>query len=414
MKKSIIIPIAFVILLIGAVIIANTASRHSCSGRADENITEKNDTESCDTDQYVELVIPSFVQELGRGEWVADTICVVNGETYYYASEDFGIMRVIYHNDKLLIADPALMVDSFASGCRDKFYVSVVDKSRVIDFSNMQSLKGISSISQQLPAFTRYKNDSVADFGHTVFYSLSVDFPKESVPHADEIRKWLVDLMVDSQTLDADVPEGNDLLIGYKKRQNGGRKYKGDIYDHNQIAKFISGIYFAIKKGECGTNDENYPSYLFSMLNLEARVQNDRYVSYQQCTHDYNGGIHGYYTERLISYDHVHQQEIDFDYLFNPQCRQQLLDILLEVAKNHPKYKRWGANITERVCLTDEKGNPTGEWRFPQPGLSDEGVVFSFQPYEINCFAAGTYHFTIPYNKVENFLAPKGKWCIGM
>ena len=45
----------------------------------------------------------------------------------------------------------------------------------------------------------------------------------------------------------------------------------------------------------------------------------------------------------------------------------------------------------------------------PQPGLSEEGVVFSFQPYAISCFAAGVFHFTIPYKLVMPYLTDKAK-----
>ncbi len=421
MKKMIILPMSFIVLLIGAVIIANASSCHG-GNTSDEKDIEKDieygdvetDDDSDDINTYVPPVIPSFVQELGNGEWFADTICVVNGKVFYYASEDIGTKSVIYDDKKVWVADPTLHYDSFASGCNDKFYVSVIDKIRIIDFSKEQSLQSMSSLSLLLPSFTRYNKDSIAGFGRNVFYSFTCDFPKKTVPHDEAIRKWLVKKITDSQAMDEDVPEGNALLIDYKKRPNGGWKYRGDLYNHHQIAKFASGLYFALKKGEYGTNDEDYPSHLFSMLNLEAKVQNKRFVTYQQCTHDYNGGIHGYYTQRLISYDLEHKQEIDFNYLFSSQSKKQLLDVLLSVAESNPKYKSQGGNITGAVCITDENDNLTGELRFPQPGLSDEGVVFSFQPYEINCFAAGTFHFTIPYDKVRNLLTPRGKWCIGM
>ena len=315
MKKMIILPMSFIVLLIGAAIFANASSCHG-GNTSDEKDIEKDieygdvetDDDSDDINTYVPPVIPSFVQELGNGEWFADTICVVNGKVFYYASEDIGTKSVIYDDKKVWVADPTLHYDSFASDCNDKFYVSVIDKSRIIDFSK----------------FTRYNKDSIAGFGRSVSYSITVDFPKSSIFHAKEIGKWLVNKIADSQAMDEDVPEGNALLINYKKRPNGGWKYRGDLYNHHHIAKFASGLYFALKKGEYGTNDEDYPSHLFSMLNLEAKVQNKRFVTYQQCTHDYNGGIHGYYTQRLISYDLEHQQEIDFNYLFSSQSKKQL------------------------------------------------------------------------------------------
>ena len=65
-----------------------------------------------------------------------------------------------------------------------------------------------------------------------------------------------------------------------------------------------------------------------------------------------------------------------------------------------------------KFSLKDEDDNPTGEFSLPQPGLTQDGIVFSFQPYDISFFAAGAFHFTIPYEKVKTFLTHKGKQCI--
>ena len=124
--------------------------------------------------------------------------------------------------------------------------------------------------------------------------------------------------------------------------------------------------------------------------------------------------MHGYFTERLISFDHVHKQEIDYNYLFKPESEKELLDILLEEAKKTYKYWEWEPQITKSIVITNENGRPTGDYSFPRPGLSDEGIVFSFQPYEISCFAAGTFHFTIPYKNVQHLWTPRGKWCVGL
>ena len=421
MKKMIIIPLACMALLIGACIIVNPVSCHGdhsdLAFSNDEIFVDEaeTDTDSNDTFQYVPPVIPAFVQNLIEdAEWSAETICVAKGKAYYFAYEELGRTLLIYDDEKILVADPTLQVDSFESGCRDKFYVSVSDKSKLIDFSSAESLRSMSSLSQLLPSFTKFSKDSTAGFGHNVYYSFTTDFPKKSVRHADNIIKWLVDKIADSQSMDENVPDGNALIIGYTKRSNGGWKYRGDIYNPHQIAKFASSLYFALKKGEYGTNEEDYPSYLFSILNLKAVAMNNRFVTYQQCTHDYNGGIHGYYTQRLISFDHEHRQEIDYNYLFTPQSKQQLFEMLKEAAKKNPKSKDREINLEEAICMKDGNGVPTGELHFPQPGLSDEGVVFSFQPYEIDCYAAGTFHFTIPYDKIKPLLTSRGKWCLGI
>ena len=217
-----------------------------------------------------------------------------------------------------------------------------------------------------------------------------------------------------SQSLDEDVPAVTSIYVGYSKRSYGGWTYRGNINDNRQIGRFAASLYFAIKKGEYGTNDEDYPTTLFADLNLQAIVCNKRFVTYQEYTHDYNAGAHGFYTEKLVSYDLVHRQEIDCDYLFKPECMNDVLSILLEEAKKTPQYKEWEPNIEYNVANKDEDGNEIGGFTLPAPGLSEDGVVFSFQPYAISCFAAGAFHFTIPYSRIKHYLTTRGKWCVGV
>ena len=263
-----------------------------------------------------------------------------------------------------------------------------------------------------LSSFTRFRKECYAEFAKTVFFEMKVDFPKPSSYHADVIGKWLVEKMIASLSIEEDLPPITSIYIRYTKRQNLGCGYEGDVHNYKRIAKYISSIYFAIKKGEYGTNVENYPSTLFSIMSFQAKEKTDKYVTYQQFSHEYNGGAHGYYTERLISFDHVHKQEINYNYLFKDNCMQDILAILIEEAKKQPCYRRWNPNIDEYTCVRDENDNPTGMYRLPQPGLSKEGIVFSFQPYSISCFAAGVFHFVIPYERLWPYLTDRAKWCL--
>lgn len=380
----------------------------------DESDAESND----DTEyvsSYVPVPIPAFVNHLlDYADWCADTVCVVNGTAYYWGYEIYCRSNVLFNKKKVLLAAPVLRIDSFASECDTKFYVSNAAKTVLVDFSDKNTFERLKSLTRTLSSFTRYRKDTVAGFGRTVLYSFAADFPSATTPNSNEIRKWLVNIVERSQSLNEDVPAVTSIYIGYSKRSYGGWTYKGNINDNRQIGRFAASLYFAIKKGEYGTNDEDYPTTLFADLNLQAVVCNKRYVTYQKYTHDYNAGAHGFYTERLVSYDHVHQQEVDCDYLFKPECMNDVLSILLDEAKKTRQYKEWEPNIEDYVTNKDEDGNETGGFTLPTPGLSEDGVVFSFQPYAISCYAAGAFHFTIPYNRIKRCLTTRGKWCIGL
>lgn len=67
-----------------------------------------------------------------------------------------------------------------------------------------------------------------------------------------------------------------------------------------------------------------------------------------------------------------------------------------------------------KFSAKDENGNPTDELLIPQPALTEEGIVFSVQPYDISSFAAGTFHFIIPYDKAEPYMTDRGKRCLSL
>ena len=435
MKGMRFLPVILMLVLIGSVcatslcdcFTSHSDAKEGADENRDENLylmdSDEEGVEETDTDDvgtsleqsFVEVPIPACVKRLlDYADWWADTICVVDGTAYYWAYEDYGRCNVIFNKDKVLLAAPVLCIDSFALDCDTKFYVSNAGKSVLVDFSDKKTFKRLKSLSRLLPSFTRYRKDSIAGFGRTVFYSFAVDFPTTSIPHSNHIRKWLVKIVESSQSLDEDILGVSSLYIGYSKRPYGGWAYSGNISDNSQVARFATNLYFAIKKGEYGATPEDYPSTLFADLNLQAMVYNKRYVTYQEYTHDYNGGAHGFYTERLVSYDHVHQQEIDYDYLFKPNCKDEVLTILLDEAKKTPQYKEWEPNIMYYVKNQDEDGIEEGELNLPTPGLSKDGVVFSFQPYSISCFAAGPFHFTIPHKRLLPYFTERAKWCFNI
>ena len=152
-------------------------------------------------------------------------------------------------------------------------------------------------------------------------------------------------------------------------------------------------------------------------LDLRIRFMTKQIVTYQRTTHSYSGGAHGYFTERLISYDYINKQEIDWDYLFEPQHKKDVEKLFIDCVCDDTKYAYMEDSkdrdaVIWKFSLKDEDDNPTGEFSLPQPGLTQDGIVFSFQPYDISFFAAGAFHFTIPYEKVKTFLTHKGKQCI--
>ena len=322
-------------------------------------------------EEYVPIEVPACVKRLyDDAEWGADTLCVVNGNVYYHAVEDYGRSSVVYCNGKILLEDPAIQIEPKDEQRDDKYIVSIVGKNILVDFSNKSDVEKLSSLSPVLQLFKRMKKNGIRGEVNGLVYGLEVDCPRQSVANGKVIRRWIDGVVRDGEMR-----------------------------------------YFKLKEDVIGM-DLSGPT-LFFIHSLRARRLTDRYVSYQEYTNCYGGGAHGFFTEKLISYDYVHRREIDVDYLFKPQALKEVASVLLKEAENTFSYQHWEPNL-KSFLEKDEDGKKLDGVRLPNPGLAKEGFVFSFQPYEIGPFAAGTFHFTVPYGKVKHCMTDQAKWCLGM
>lgn len=340
---------------------------------------------------------------------IADTICIVDGNIFY-----FGI-REIFDKNKVWLEAPALEVFPYSNSSSYEFYVRTPYKCLFVDFSDESSLAQLSSLTAVLPSFER-KTQSFVEEDSIAWYYFEMDFPTSSVANAKAIRKWLVGKIAESNRDYEDIPFlPTEDGLNYKKGPDGLWEYKGDLKDNQKIAQFAADVYFAIIKADYGGEDKEFiPIGLSRTLNMQAKMCNNRFVTYQECASDYGGGAHDLYSERLLSFDHVHNQEIDNFYLFKSGCEEELVNLLVEEAQKSLYYRIPESSIREGVTNMDDDGNPAGGYTLPTPGLSEDGVVFSFQPYEISSFADGAFHFVIPYEKVKRLLTDRAKWCLGV
>lgn len=400
MKKLHVMTFISAALLLGGIL-------ESCANNAvKDGGTTTNQEEVTECENYDSITDEEDLPEQMSISPIADTICIIDGKVFYYGVGETVVgTNMIFDKDKVWIDAPALTVFPYSDTSSYSFYVCTPFKRLLIDFSDENSLAQLSSLTKVLPSFERNTQSFVTE-DSIAWYDFEVDFPTSSVANAKTIRKWLDGKIVAANNDEVDGTFAAK-IHNCKISPKGVLEYTGDLMDNRQIAQFAADVYFAIIESDYGDMEEDFiPTGLYQELNMRAMICNDRFVTYQQCESSYVGGTHGGFTERLVSFDHVNNQEIDNFYLFIPGCEEELLGLLVEEAQKSPKYKENKPDIRTGMI---KKG-----YALPEFGLSDEGIVFSFQPYQIDCFAAGTYHFIIPYDKLKHLLTNRAKWCLGM
>lgn len=429
MRKPKLLPMIAACLLVVVVIgidLLVSAKRDVSKQIASTKFTEDDNafTESEDFDyeddytySWQETPIPPFLENyMDSTEWVADTICVVNDKAYYFGYDEYARTSVIFTSDELLCENPALRLDSVGTAFKTKFRISTAYTSMIVDFADRNVARTLKKLAPEYPCVKRFKKDYFSKIGRRVLYHIDIDFPKENNSYDDNLRKWLVQMIDESLDFEEENPYPLSPTTDHSQKNHS--RYKGNIRDIESIGKFISERYFQLKKSEFGDDPEYFPFALFNNLSLRLVRTNGRYYSYQKQTHDYNDGAHGYYTQTIVSFDPKSNEEITWDYLFKPGNEARITSLFYHVVKNDPDYKEWeNADTIEEIqehFEADSTNMRNGKLILPKPGLTEKGVTFSYQPYEISCFAAGCFHFTIPYKDLKPFMTDKAKRLLGL
>ena len=216
------LPIAFVAFLVISFLMTTDMTCQGCGdeepcedtlvidGAEDTVEVEADDT--CYSYSYYEPpVVPSFVKKLIKdSEWSAETICVVNDKAYLLARDEFYRTFVIYDDKRVLAENPALSIEACENDKKGRYYVSVPEKSLIVDFSDAKSVRRLSSISNRLSSFVEHRMDSDLGKKYTALLSVVVDYPRNDVQNAGAIRKWLKGKVPGLKSMMADFGEDLD------------------------------------------------------------------------------------------------------------------------------------------------------------------------------------------------------------
>ena len=389
----------------------NYDAKKSAKQLVQEEIYDEND--EIEDNEFAEVLIdlPDSLNSIVEGySWSGELFCTAGGKDYYFAENLFSY--ALCTSDEVLVEDPSIYYINLDT-IQQTFSISVGEKSINVDFAAPKSVKQLSALRfELLPGYKRHRWSNIADFSDRVSCPLEIDYPTSSVTNNHYIHRWIATVALASITGPTRIPVSSPSIFTNTWKNRSG--YKGNLEDADAINKCITSHYFKEIKKEWGAEEDNYPPALYSSLSLRARYYTDRYVTYQMADRGYGGGAHGWSTVELVSYDHVNHQEIGWKYLFKPGCEEQVLKLFEKAAETNVQYKHWNASLWAGVMLTDQEGNQTGEMLLPQPALTPDGVCISFQPYSIACYAAGSFHFTVPNDKLKPYLTDRAKWCISL
>lgn len=267
--------------------------------------------------------------------------------------------------------------------------------------------------------------DSGDIFEGTGTYSILIDYPDTCMANAGKIKGFICELTGISDYEKANVPALSAFYAGYNPTQYYRAVYTGDTSDMQNLADFLAHRTFENWRGR-GIDSP----FAEALMDVRPHVANDRFVTFSKYEFAREDVGHGMYVETFHTYDIEEGKALKNTDIFKRKSLDKVKLRLFETMADDPLYVKWEGSLESSEMIEGkieawqspspilegtEWEEPEREVKFelPEAALTDSGVVFSFQPYEISCFAAGAFHFTVPYDKLLPYMTPRARRLVG-
>jgi hypothetical protein len=216
-----------------------------------------------------------------------------------------------------------------------------------------------------------------------IMVSLDIDWPKETgknIVSVNAVRDW--------------IKEHLSFLNEYKN------VYEGNMNDADALTKFYGDSY---KERFEATDDFPAPALSFD-IQVKKEFENDKCVTYTYLLDQYLGGAHGGRTHYGATF-RKSDGKIMTNFITNNDSSDEGLNNIIK--KGLMKY--WEIDNEETLYeYTWENAVTKYYAKLPDhsPCFVKDGLLFSYQEYEIAAYAAGAPEFVVPYAEIEKYLTP--------
>lgn len=234
-------------------------------------------------------------------------------------------------------------------------------------------------------------------------------------PHPAWIRQFIATIMRnDIQALFLDNKGSERIIKDYYGITSRPRKVDGIDASRRtpeEIAAHFAKVHERLYRKEFAS-DGFPPKYDYMMEVTPVWLNSDStLITYRFYTYTYTMGAHGYPEEYFLTFDSRTGRLLGWKDLMD---EAGMADCVADITHRLTAYKGefFGRELDEPYpAYLDEEdisSNSTELLKerfdgrlYPRPALTRNGLLFSYQPYEAGCFAEGTLHFAVPYDRVK-------------
>lgn len=253
----------------------------------------------------------------------------------------------------------------------------------------------------------------LSDSSRTCDFSFVAYLPKS---HPQWVEQFIATVMRnDIQAIFLD-NKGSDRLIneyyGIKKKPKKIHGINAYSMTPTQIAKHFANDFESHYKKEFSVKDCDGigPKYDYMLTVAPAWGSGDqKLITYRFYSYYYTSGMHGYMEEYYLTFNAENGRLLGKDDLFTNAGFKAAIGVLEQKLCDHRnEYTTCDGPYPSYLEKSELEANASEIIKevvdtvyYPRPALTNSGVIFSYQPYEMGAFCEGILHFPIPYRHVS-------------
>ena len=210
--------------------------------------------------------------------------------------------------------------------------------------------------------------------------------------------------------LAADYPvEGSDTLVKVVREFVNdflGGAYDGPLDDGQAMIKKNGEIMYGNFLEMCGDADLEEVLELYYYKSVEKGYETNAFITFMTMGGQYTGGLHGIGFETGVTFSKTNGKTFGYDMMKgtdSPEFKRFIKEGLRKFFSTEGQEAMSDDDLLQELVSysgsIDELPLPDSE-----PYLTEKGVTFVYQPYEISYYAAGKPEFTIPYDAIKPYL----------
>ena len=210
--------------------------------------------------------------------------------------------------------------------------------------------------------------------------------------------------------LAADYPvEGSDTLVKVVREFVNdflGGAYDGPLDDGQAMIKKNGEIMYGNFVEMCGDADLEEVLELYYYKSVEKGYETSAFITFMTMGGQYTGGLHGIGFETGVTFSKTNGKTFGYDMMKgtdSPEFKRFIKEGLRKFFSTEGQEAMSDDDLLQELVSysgsIDELPLPDSE-----PYLTEKGVTFIYQPYEISYYAAGKPEFTIPYDAIKPYL----------